>query len=247
MNRFTNNIDTLITNAKYSKDKEYLKKIKRYIENDINPKELTEGVSNYYLYYLSETINKVINYHEKDIHYYVEIPNNLSFTRKIISEESAIIAAKHQIVDVQENIISIIGPSPYKNIIASDRQLTEVKGPFEEGLEISRSDWFKIITKYKYIYERMYNIYLNDGNNDYIEFTEFKEKLNNYFKEMVETYNHKNDNIINSVEFANNRVYLTKEKAKQGLPPFDILLESSKENKDVYSLKKTLDYIKKEM
>lgn len=243
MNRFEKNIDFIINNSLPSDNLELLSKIQKYISGKITSETLTQKTDKYEKEYIADALNKIINYNVRDIHYYVELPQNINFKRIVTPTTPAIIAATPARVWVPEDMLFAYGPKEYKGDLIED-ELHEVTGPFDKGLELSVSDWYKVIAKYKYLAERMYNMLLINEPNTSVTFENFKKRLNIMIKEMINIEDTEHDELISKLKFQDKKVYVTYEKVLRGLPPFDVLLESQKENEEVYKLKRTISNIK---
>lgn len=141
-----------------------LEKIEQFVKGNITSQELMQDADNTMKGMIYYTLNKIINYEEKDVRYYIELPQNMFFDTANIKY---IIAGKVEGVNVNFNEMKTIGP---KYIAKNwpgfcDNYYIEVVGDFSQfpnGVMLFSSDWFKIISKYPNLIERMYYLITND-------------------------------------------------------------------------------------
>lgn len=242
MNRFTENIDFLIRELDDNRYYNIMCRVKEYICGNIDSKELIEGLNHYELEYMANTINKVINYWKSDVHYYVELPLDINFNTHF---DKAIIACKHENVLSTYNYCKTIGPYPYAQKYSGFNDLfaNEIKGNFEsisDGTMLSISNWLKIVNKYPYLFHRLYALTcFNNGNYEDLE-NKVRDKINDVMENEINPYDNELDDVIDSISFVYNRVYVTKNKLNEKLGPFDSLLESYKDDEQVVKYKKVL-------
>lgn len=142
-----------------------LEKVELYIKGKITPQELLASEDDNYkqgvIYY---TINKVLNYEERDVRYYIELPQNMFFGT---GNRPCILAGRVKEYEPRYNEVKLIGPKYQLTKMDGffDNFYTEITGDFSqypEGVMLFPSDWYRIISKYPYIHERMYNLTIND-------------------------------------------------------------------------------------
>lgn len=142
-----------------------LEKVERYVRGEITSSELLESsgdqqADNLMKGIVFRVLNKAINYQEKDIHYYVELPQDMFFNRL---NAPCILAGKVKDIEITYNAMETVGPKRQKEGWPSfhDNHYIEITGDFSsipEGTMLYDSDWFKIIAKYPNIHGRMYEL-----------------------------------------------------------------------------------------
>ena len=79
-------LDTLlkIKNGKYGNEcLPELERIEQFVKGNITSQELMQNADDRMKYIIYHTLNKIINYEEKDIRYYIELPNGIFFDTTI--------------------------------------------------------------------------------------------------------------------------------------------------------------------
>lgn len=251
-----------------------LEKIERYVRGEITSSELLESSGdqqedNLMKGIVFRVLNKVINYQEKDIHYYVELPQDMFFNRL---NAPCILAGSLRDMKISYNSMETIGPKRQKEGWPSfaDNHYIEITGDFSsipEGAMLYYSDWFKIIAKYPYIHERMYNLEKNDYVQKYKDPTKSMTFLDSALKTDSDIQRNTNTNhplynednhyyvgkedaqylsqeVIDSIEFEIPETYLPGELVKKGeFGTFKDILEG-KYIKRVQSEKTIIDILK---
>lgn len=132
-------------------------------------------------------INKLLNYEEKPIKYYVGLPQDMYYHTGV---PISIIAAKEDKLNITSDYVKIIGP---KYIAArwnglNTENLVEITGNFitgSTGVMLFSSDWFRIINKYPYITELMYQLTINQTNQQQINFEKVKKQVRKTIKKQI--------------------------------------------------------------
>lgn len=141
-----------------------LKKIEAYVKGEITSQELLAGADDTTKGMIYYTINKLLNYEEKDVRYYIQLPQDMYFNTTCAA---CIQAGRIKDYEIMDNIVETIGT---KHQVKgwpsfSDQQWIEITGDFSkypEGVMLFHRDWYRIIAKYPNLYERMYNLTVND-------------------------------------------------------------------------------------
>lgn len=141
-----------------------LEKIELYVKGEITSQELMTGADNTTKKIIYLTINKLLNYEERDVRYFVKLPQDMFFNT---SNVPCILAGRVTDYEISDNHLETIGPSHYAKNWSGfyEKGYIEITGDFSkypEGVMLFFSDWFKIISKYPNLYERMYNLTKED-------------------------------------------------------------------------------------
>lgn len=160
-----------------------LEKLELYIKGEITPDELLEDPDNRMKGVIYYTINKILNYKDKEIRYYMRLPQDMFFN---VSSGYNIIAAKIDKFKIQYNLVNVVGPNYFKQKRPSlcDNYYIEIDGDFSQipnGVMLHDSDWVRIIKKYPYIIERMSYLMTNDEQFGH----RYKNKSNDEMKQLV--------------------------------------------------------------
>lgn len=158
----------LLEKFKNCKDNEsdlpLIKKVESYVKGEITSKELIEGADEFTIGKIQWVINDLLNYEEKDIRYYVELPQDMFFNN---GEPDAIIAARERDYELGWVSLNTVGPEyeVKRNDWFFRRYFSEITGDFSKypnGVMLYQSDWYRIIAKYPYLYERMHDLITDD-------------------------------------------------------------------------------------
>lgn len=141
-----------------------LKKIEKFLLGNISFNELLKNADEKTKKVIIHVINKVINYTNKEVSYYVPLPSDEDFN---IGIKHSILAGKVDKLEVYSNRILLQGPVQILNSkkVIYDNLYAEVTGDFDNcknGLILTEADWYKIIAKYPYLNRRMQMLKLED-------------------------------------------------------------------------------------
>ena len=141
-----------------------LEKIEQFVKGNITPQELMQNTDDTMKGIIYYTLNKIINYEEKDIRHYIELPQDMFFNTM---NAKCIIAGKLEGININFNEMKTIGPKYIANGWPSfhDNNYIEIDGDFSQfpnGAMLFFSDWFRIISKYPNLAERMHYLTTND-------------------------------------------------------------------------------------
>ena len=103
-------LDTLlkIKNGKYGSEcLPELERIEQFVKGNITSQELIQNADNIMKYIIYHTLNKIINYEEKDVRYYIELPSDIFFNTTM---PYCIFASKVEDLGYNLNITKTIGP-----------------------------------------------------------------------------------------------------------------------------------------
>lgn len=191
-----------------------LEKIEQFVKGEITPQELLENADDTMKGIIYYTINKIINYEEKDVRYYIELPQDMFFNTM---GAPCIIAGKVKDVGINDNDVQTIGPNHFAKgwPTFNDGSRIEIVGDFSQfpnGVMLYHSDWYRIISKYPRLLERMYYLTVNDiengSQNRDISLEEIQQKINT----SIQTFTNGPRNVDARIEWSG------KEEA-QYLPP----------------------------
>lgn len=141
-----------------------LEKIEAYVKGEITSEELVAGADDTMKSVIYFTVNKILNYEEKDVRYYIELPQDMFFNTFSFN---CIQAGRIKDYEIRGNSCETIGPKYRAKGWPSfrDRDWSEITGDFSnypDGVMLFHRDWYRIIAKYPDLYERMYNLTVND-------------------------------------------------------------------------------------
>lgn len=180
-----------LTKIKSSKSNEnylqQLEKIEQYVKGEITTAELMQGTNDTTKGIIYYTINKIINYEDKDIKYYIELPKDMFFNTM---GAGCILAGRVKKVNINYNDMETIGPKYQIKQMGSsffDEHYIEITGDFSQvpnGVMLYRADWYRIIAKYPNLVQRMYNLTIND----YELGHKYKSLTMDQMKENIEEY-----------------------------------------------------------
>lgn len=212
-----------------------LEKIEAYVKGEITQQELISDADDITRGIIHLTINKILNYKEKEIKYYIKLPQDKYFN---ISNAPCILAGKIVDYEIISNSLETIGPEYHAKRWPSfhEQQYTEITGDFSKypkGIMLYYSDWYKIISKYPNLHERMYYLTINDyeKNNKNLTLEQVKENVNKQISKWKNAPQDSEPNIhwlgkeeaqyipqevIDSIKFVIPIEYLTKEQILSG-------------------------------
>lgn len=142
-----------------------LEKIELYIKGEITSQELTKGADALTRGIIYHTINKILNYQEKDVRYLIELPQDMYFAT---NEAPCIRAGRIINFGVVDDDMETIGPDYFSrksSTFYADNTHIEITGDFSKypkGAMLFYSDWYNIISKYPNLYKRMYRLIKGD-------------------------------------------------------------------------------------
>lgn len=141
-----------------------LEKIEQFVRGDITSQELMKNADDTMKWLIYFTLNKTINYEEKDVRYYIELPKDMFFNTMDVK---CILAGKTKGLNINYNEMKAIGPKHVAKSWPSfhDNHYIEIVGDFSrfpKGVMLYESDWFRIISKYSNLVERMYYLTIHD-------------------------------------------------------------------------------------
>ncbi len=166
--------------------------IEDYILGRINIYELRQNIEEDNWDEILILINRIINYKENEIKYYIELPYKLDFST--IGMKS-IICSKILNFGIFYDTLDIIGPEEVlkESRTLNDTRYIEIIGNFrrlKNGIVLSKYDYVRIFLKYKYLYDIMYFNANNDiesllYNSESVSMTIVKEEVNFYIEEIL--------------------------------------------------------------
>ena len=228
-----------------------LEKIESYVKGEISSDELllgTDDVTKGIIYF---TINKLLNYNKKDVRYFIELPKDMFFNTH---GSPCILAGKDKEYGIRDNTLETIGPKkPEEQSSFLDLHYIEIEGDFSKypkGVMLFFSDWYRIISKFPKIYERMYFLTKNDyamrNRAKDITFEEVKEEAEKIISKNVEAPRDYEPNtfwrgkeeaqyipqeVIDSIRFVIPTEYLTRQQVLSGdFGSFEELAKGIKSN-----------------
>ena len=222
-----------ITPNEFRKE-EYIKKleeIKMYILGIIDPKELIREKDDDFINVIYNVINRIMNYKEGSIKHYIKLPGDSDFNN---GGSYHILAAKTNGLQIFCNNFEMIGPKlNVRNVPHTDSGYAEITGNLEsykEGLIISKRDWFILLKKYPFLYERMQSLYKYDDSPTYRKLT--YDQVINIVDEYIERQLAKEENSTldkdtsDSITFVKRKIYLPYDDIKKGkIEPFANLVK----------------------
>lgn len=176
-------LDTLLKMKNGSYGSEHLaelEKIEQFVKGNITSQELMQNADYTMQFIVYHTLNKIINYEEKDVRYYMELPSSIFLGAGM---PYCIWASKVDEIDIDHNVMKNIGPKtiskyyPIFNIreyYSGDyrdygyyrcNKCIEVTGDFSQfpnGVMLFGRDWYRIISKYPNLVERVYYLTINN-------------------------------------------------------------------------------------
>lgn len=166
-------LDTLlkIKNGKYGSEcLPELERIEQFVKGNITSQELIQNADNIMKYIIYHTLNKIINYEEKDVRYYIELPSDIFFNTTM---PYCIFASKVEDLGYNLNITKNIGPKYISKYYPNFHEAHDYNGKyymeivgdfsqFPKGVMLFRSDWFRIISKYPNLVEKLHYLTINN-------------------------------------------------------------------------------------
>lgn len=254
-------LDTLLKIKKnYMGYKNYLlqfEKIEQFVKGEITPQELVQDADYTLRVIIYYVINKIINFEDKDVRYYIELPQDMFFNTL---GPHCILAGEVEDVNIKYNQMKTIGPNYMAKTWTAfgDNFFTEIVGDFSQypnGVMLYNSDWARIISKYPGLVERMYYLTVNDweSREKYkdISIEEVKRKVAEEIQQFTnapkdgepntwwigkEEAQYLPQKIIDSISFVVPKVYITLEQLLSGqFGTFDEIVrgQDTLENQDV--------------
>ena len=243
-----------------SKCNPLLDKIEQYIKGEISSHELmldTDDVAKGVIYY---TINKLINYNEKDVRYFIELPQDKFFNTL---GQYSIVAGKTKTIGLRYDDMETIGPNFIKKNHHSfiDNRYIEIEGDFStipNGVMLYQNDWYRIINKYPHLLELMYYLSKQEYSDRDISLEEVKKRIDEIINRHInapkdkephsnwlgkEETQYLSQEVIDSIRFVIPPEYLTREQVLSGeFGTFEDILNSKKnfENNDMNNSEKKL-------
>ena len=213
MNKYFDYIDRIV-------DKEiYIDELKLFVKGHIDFNELINGLNKDEIIKLKNIINNMINFEEKEYYYFIELPNSVYFSTRY---PYSIIKTKLDKITSDGNIFSVVEPDINLEYI-NDNYFNEISG-IKNGIKLDKSNWFKIVSLYPYLYERLYSYIFNEDIYMDLTYEELKYYVNNRIIEEI-----KNINLLNEVF---NIKYIDK---------YDCLFDNSNSFDDLLNNKKQVD------
>lgn len=228
-----------------------LEKIGLYMQGKITSQELISGADTSTIDYIRRILNRILNYKEKDVRYFVRIPDRFPFCMEDYYKYKCIFAAETLKYRDTFTLMKIIGPRSelfeLNSLVFSDTSsFMEVDGDFSkfpDGIALLSWDWLRIIYRYPNLYKELYRIanVAKNKNDTYITYEQVKSQFE---EEMTEYYDHsfypRNSfgEFIDSIKFVMRKEYLTREEALSGnFGTFEQLIERTKVTEESESLK----------
>lgn len=231
-------------------------KIEQYIKGEISSQELMLNTDETAKGVIYNVINKLINYTEKEVRYFIELPQDKFFNT---IGQWAIIAGKTQTIGISYDLMETIGPNYMKMHCSGfvDKKYIEIEGDFStlpNGVMLYQSDWYRIISKYPYLLELMHYLSIHDyySNSDKdISLEEEQKRINEIINRYINLPKDKEPNshwigkeeaqylpqeVIDSINFVIPIEYLRREQIISGqFGTFKELLSSqnTSENEDM--------------
>lgn len=235
-----------------------LASIEKYILGEITPNELLNEVPDSEKSIIFRVINKILNYKERDVRYYVQLPKDLFFGTK---GKKCILVGKTKALNIDYDELTTIGPKVVQDTSLEfiDKNYIEITGNFSnypEGVVLFESDWYKIISKYPKIHELMYKLTEDDFELNYVfenitreesdrrvdEEISYKENLP-LNMDINEEATHLTQQTIDSIEFIIPKNYLKLSEIKNGnLRTFKQIVKSKEEGYINISLDDLVNY-----
>lgn len=228
-----------------------LEKIGLYMQGKITSQELISGIDVPTIEYIRRILNKILNYKEKDVRYFVRIPDKFPFCMVDYYKYKCIYAAKLLKYCDTFTLMEIIGPRSelfeLNSLVFSDTSsFVEVDGDFSkfpDGFALLSCEWLGIISRYPNLYKELYRIanVAKNKNDTYITHEQVKSQFE---EEIAKYYNHSFyskksfGEFIDGIKFVMRKEYLTREEALTGnFGTFEQLIERTKVTEDSEDLK----------
>lgn len=206
--------------------------VRKYITGKISDYELCNSIEARDIFVFYMLINKVLNYREDDIRYYIELPRDEDFSTLY---PKGIFVGKKVKNNIECDKMKLLGPSFMRLKLDSfeSSAFTEIRGNFEKlanGTMISTSDWLKIILKYPDIFEYVVNLKFDDSIlNLWSSYKKFSsEEIKEHMIAQIDDKINKKDevipqenwyayscqselpiDVIDSIEFVNEKIYVS--------------------------------------
>ena len=240
-------LDTLlkIKNGKYGNEcLPELERIEQFVKGNITSQDLMQNADDRMKYIIYHTLNKIINYEEKDIRYYIELPNGIFFDTTI---PYCIWTSKVDELGINLNITKTIGPKYMSKYYPNfhdfhdynNKYYIEITGDFSEfsnGVMLFRSDWFRIISKYPNLVEKLHYLTINNDKLEekfrHISLEEVQQRVNSEIIYQVsvpkdgepkrywsgkEEAKYLPQEVIDSISFVIPKEYVTMQQVSNGL------------------------------
>ena len=207
-------------------------KLKLFILEEISYDKLKEGLKQDDLYKLKCIINNIMNFNKKDYYFYIELPKSVYFTTLF---NHTIYKTKLKSMGINGNIMEIVEPNTNIKYI-NDLDFIEISN-IDKGIDISCKDWFYIISKYSYLYDRLYNYTFDIDIYRNLDYKQLKYYIDKRIKKELNDY--KINNYLDKIEFIYRYDYVN-----DSINCFEDMLIIPKISEDTSSLYKTLNKYK---
>ncbi len=189
------------------KERLLLKKIALYIKGEISTIRLIDNLSEKNIEFVVMVLNKVVNDAKRFNRYFIELPKDLEFNT---TYPYALYSGDTYRFGLLHNTLKFTGPfsATDKKSKFQAKHFVELTGRFyyPHGASIIRNDWLKIISKYPYLDNYLYNISLNYKGK--YSFEEIKKYIDSYFNKNINYYfENLLDENIDSIRFIEDKKY----------------------------------------
>lgn len=237
MNQYLEILEKIKSYKYNSEYRPLFEKIELYVKGEITSEELVHNTDNEAKGIIYFTINKIIGYDRKDIRYYIKLPEDMFFNTM---SRPCILVGQVEDISIKTDHMKVLGPNYMKTQISGfyDKHYIEITGNFSEipnGALLYRSDWYRIISKYPYLVERMNNLYRDDyqfGNeNKNLTIEETKKRITEHINKWIHMPREKeyypyvdgkdevqylSQEVIDSIEFVIPKEYISREQIASG-------------------------------
>lgn len=187
MNKYLKVLEKIKKQQWKSQDIKTIEQIEEFVRGNLPLQKLIANADEKQKETIYHIINKLLNYEEKPIKYYIHLPQDMYFNTGF---PFSIIAAKEDKLNITSDYVKIIGPKYVAERWngLNTENLVEITGHFKNGptgVMLFSSDWFRIINRYPYITELMYQLTINETKNQQINFENFEKQVKRTIKEQM--------------------------------------------------------------